>query len=85
MPAELVATTASPSPLPSFGGVVFCLPAGTVLRQVFNHTECPYSELLQIPPVLVKMGLCTEQQRHWGQRNSETFLESREALQVWIY
>lgn len=31
------------------------------------------------------MGLCTEQQRHWGQRNSETFLESREALQVWIY
>lgn len=28
---------------------------------------------------------CTEQQRHRGWRNSETFLESSEALQVWIY
>lgn len=71
--------------LPSFGGTVFCLPAGTVLGQAFNHTEHPYSDLLWILPMLMKMGSCTEQQRLRGQRNSETFLESSEALQVWIY
>lgn len=69
-------------PLPSLGGIVFCLPAGTVLGEAFSYTEYPHSDLLWVPPVLVKT--CTEQQRHRGQRNSETFLESSEALQVWI-
>lgn len=38
-----------PQPLRSFGGVVFCLMAGAVLGQAFNHTEHPCSDLLWVP------------------------------------